>query len=79
MHLIIVEQDLSYFAHIHPTLIGADGNFTINHTFPESGTYKLWVDFKPKGGTQTLVTFIANVKGLPTHSPTMPVYDGVHI
>jgi hypothetical protein len=79
MHLIIVAEDLSYFAHVHPTVIGADGNFTINHTFPESGTYKLWVDFKPKGGTQTLETFIASIRGLPTHSPTMPVYDGVHV
>jgi hypothetical protein len=27
----------------------------------------------------TLETFIASIRGLPTHSPTMPVYDGVHI
>jgi hypothetical protein len=79
MHLIIVGQDLSYFAHIHPALAGTDGNFTINHMFPESGTYKLWVDFKPKRGKQTLVTFLADVKGLPTHKPVMPVYDGVYI
>ena len=78
MHLIIVGEDLSYFAHIHPTLAGS-GNFTINHLFPESGTYKLWVDFKPKGGNQTLVTFSADVKGLPTHSLRILVYDGVYI
>jgi hypothetical protein len=77
MHLIIVGEDLSYFAHIHPTLAGIDGNFTINHVFPESGTYKLWVDFKPKGGKQTLVTFLADVKGLPIHRPIVLVYDGV--
>jgi hypothetical protein len=79
MHLIIVGQDLSYFAHIHPTLVGTDGNFTISHMFPESGAYKLWVDFKPKGGKQTIVTFIAIVKGLPIHKPVMPVYDGVYM
>jgi hypothetical protein len=79
MHLIIVGEDLSYFAHIHPTLVATEGNFTINHIFPESGNYKLWVDFKPKGGNQTLITFMADVKGLPTHSPRMPVYDGVFI
>lgn len=79
MHLIIVGEDLSYFAHIHPTLAGTDGNFTVNHVFPESGTYKLWVDFKPKGGKQTLVTFLADVKGLPIHSPRMPVYNGIYI
>jgi hypothetical protein len=79
LHLIIVGEDLSYFAHVHPTLTGADGNFTIAHIFPESGTYKLWVDFKPKGGKQTLVPFIADVKGLPTHKPIMLVHDGVYV
>jgi hypothetical protein len=79
MHLIIVGEDLSYFAHIHPTLAGNEGNFTINHLFPESGKYKLWVDFKPKGGNQTLVTFMADAKGLPIHSRVIPVYDGVNI
>jgi hypothetical protein len=79
MHLIIVGEDLSYFAHIHPTLAGTEGNFNILHTFPESGKYKLWVDFKPKGGNQTLVTFVADVKGLPIHSPGMPIYDGIYI
>jgi hypothetical protein len=79
IHLIIVGQDLSYFAHIHPTLAGTNGNFTINHIFPESGTYKLWADFKPKGGKQTLITFIAYLEGLPTHSPKMLEYDGLYI
>lgn len=79
LHLIIVGEDLYYFAHVHPTLIGADGNFTIDHMFPASGTYKLWVDFKPKGGKQTLVTFIADVKGLPIHKAVMPAYDGIYV
>jgi hypothetical protein len=79
MHLIIVGQDLSYFAHIHPVFTGTNGNFTINHIFPESGIYKLWVDFKPRGGTQTLITFMTDVKGLPTPSPRIPVYDGVYV
>lgn len=79
MRLIIVGDDLSYFAHVHPILTGTNGNFNINHVFPESGTYKLWADFKPIGGKQTLVTFLADVNGLPTHKPVMPVYDGVRI
>jgi hypothetical protein len=32
---------------------------------PESGIYKLWFDFKPKGGKQTLVTFLAILKASP--------------
>ncbi len=40
MHIIIVGEDLSYFAHLHPTYETHNGNFSINHTFPESGKYK---------------------------------------
>lgn len=79
MHLIIVGQDVSYFAHIHPRLEDSGENFIIFHEFPESGIYKMWVDFKPKGGNQTLVTFMVDVKGLPAHNPVVPVYDGIYI
>jgi hypothetical protein len=40
MHLIIVSEDLSYFAHIHPTFEENGESFTIVHSFPESGRYK---------------------------------------
>jgi hypothetical protein len=78
MHVIIVEEDLSYFAHIHPIIIGHtnDGTFTIPHTFPESGKYKLWVDFKPKDGNQTLAALKFNVIGQPIHKVLELVYDG---
>ena len=72
MHLIIVGEDLSYFAHIHPTIRhGNDDDntaFGISHTFPESGKNKLWVDFKPKRGNQTITAFKLNVTGKPIHS-----------
>src|SRR5918996_183309 len=54
-------------------------NLHFDSIVPESGTYKLWVDFKPKGGKQTLVTFIADVKGLPIHKTVMPAYDGIYV
>jgi hypothetical protein len=76
MHLIIVGEDLTYFAHIHPTLEDNRESFTISHTFPESGRYKLWVDFKPKGGNQTIVAFMIKVTGHhPVYKPTTLVYD----
>ena len=80
MHVIIVAEDLSYFAHIHPTMVAGtnDTTFTVSHTFPESGKYKLWVDFKPKGGNQTLAAFNFNVTGQPIHSPELLVHDGKH-
>ena len=74
MHVIIVAEDLSYFAHIHPTRID-DATFTVSHTFPESGKYKLWVDFKPKEGNQTLTAFKFNVTGQPAHMPEELVYE----
>jgi hypothetical protein len=77
MHLIIVGEDLSYFAHIHPTIIHGENDtaFAISHTFSESGKYKLWVDFKPKGGNQTLAAFKLSVTGEPIHGPEELVYD----
>ncbi len=69
MHLVIVNsQDLSYFAHIHPRLDEGSGVFTIDHNFAESGRYKMWMDVKPKGGTQILTAFRFNVEGQPVHS-----------
>ena len=79
MHLIIVGEDLSYFAHIHPILENNGENLTIVHTFPEAGKYKLWVDFKPKGGIQNVLAFMVDVKGLPVHNPVLPVHDGIYI
>lgn len=77
MHLIIVTNDLSYFTHIHPTMTaGTDHSiFSISHTFPESGKYKLWVDFKPKGGNQMLSALKFNVEGQPVHISQEIVYD----
>jgi hypothetical protein len=48
MHLIIMAEDLSYFAHIHPRMLAGTDHitFTLSHTFPESGKYKLWVDYQ---------------------------------
>jgi len=75
MHIIIVGEDLSYFAHIHPMLETSSSNFTINHTFPESGNYKIWIDFKPKDGSQTIVAFKLNVTGNPRHNLISMVND----
>lgn len=45
LHLIIVDQTLQRFVHVHPEKIGA-GEFRIAHTLPE-GVYKAFVDIKP--------------------------------
>jgi hypothetical protein len=48
-HLFVISRDLEEFAHIHPER-HADGSFTIEHTLPKPGHYKLFADFLPLGG-----------------------------
>jgi hypothetical protein len=48
-HLFVISRDLEEFAHIHPDR-HEDGSFTIEHTLPKPGHYKLFADFLPLGG-----------------------------
>jgi hypothetical protein len=75
MHLIIVNsEDLSHFAHVHPKLNKETGIFHITHTFAKAGKYKMWIDVKPKGGIQRLLTaFPFNVEGQPVHTPAATI------
>jgi hypothetical protein len=77
MHLIIVnKEDLSHFTHIHPKLDGETGIFHIAHTFAKAGKYKMWIDTKPKGGRQQILTaFAFNVEGQPIHSPAKITHE----
>ena len=51
MHLIVVSSDLSWFNHIHPEYAG-NGEFVVTATLPRAGSYKLYADYTPKGGSQ---------------------------
>jgi len=62
MHLIVVNEDLSFFNHIHPEYKG-NGTFTVATTFPAGGKYKLFADFVPKGGAATTISEWVNVEG----------------
>jgi hypothetical protein len=75
MHVIIVAEDLSCTYSSYNIGGTNDSTFTISHTFPESGKYKLWVHFKPKGGNQTSAAFKFNVTSQPIHISTELVYD----
>ena len=59
MHLIIVDETLSYFEHVHPAF--TDGAFRITHAFPTAGRYKLWAEAKPQGAGPVLAAFRLNV------------------
>jgi hypothetical protein len=81
MHLIIVNsEDLSHFAHIHPKLDKETGIFHITHTFSKAGKYKMWIDVKPKGGIQQILTaFPFNVEGQPVHTPGTIAHEQTHV
>lgn len=64
IHLIVVSDDLSYFDHIHPEM-NADGSYTVNHTFPAGGNYKLYADYKPSGANHTVDKIDVKVAGTP--------------
>lgn len=56
LHLIIVSDDFTTFAHVHPKL-GADGHFTIEQRFPAAGLYHLYADAEPEGTGQQVFRF----------------------
>lgn len=55
MHLIIVDNDLNSFQHIHPDF--KDGWFEIAVTFPQNGRYHLYMDFLPTGAIEQQFAF----------------------
>ncbi|UYZ61175.1 FixH family protein [Hymenobacter latericus] len=66
MHLIIVSKDLSEFYHEHPDF-KASGRYDVPFTFKTGGTYLLYQDYQPQGGTHQLGRQTLQVSG-----PTRP-------
>lgn len=62
LHLIVVSQDLSHFAHEHPES-RPDGSLLARLTFPAGGNYVLFSDFKPKGAAGQVVPTALAVDG----------------
>lgn len=66
MHLIIVDDELNFFNHIHPE---QDVNgFKITTVFPKNGTYHLYIDFQPTGAIEQQFAFPLNVGSLQDNS-----------
>ena len=63
-HMFVVSQDLNYFLHDHPVL-GPDGKFRFDATFPRSGMYRILGDFFPDGATPQLSAKTVIVPGPP--------------
>ena len=62
IHLIVVNDDLSWFNHIHPEL-NADGSYTVKEKFPAPGKYTLFADYKPSGGNHVVDNLNVTVAG----------------
>jgi hypothetical protein len=68
MHLFIVNENLEFFAHLHPEL-RPDGSFTLPVTLPYGGMYRLLADFYPDGSTPQLAVKTLYVTGACAPSP----------
>ncbi|UUV30021.1 DUF748 domain-containing protein [Amycolatopsis roodepoortensis] len=52
MHLIVVRRDTAGFQHVHPEL-APDGVWSVPLALPQAGSYRVFADFKPAGGSAT--------------------------
>ena len=77
VHLIIVRDGLDTFAHLHPVVDEA-GNITATYTFPTGGTYRLFADHQPTGGSAATAEAEVKVAGeAPPLPPLKPDVPGV--
>jgi hypothetical protein len=63
-HLFMVSEDLSFFAHEHPTY-DPSGLFRYHATLPKPGPYRIVADFYPTGGTPQFHVRTLYVAGKP--------------
>ena len=49
LHLIVASHDLTVYRHLHPTR-AADGTWSTALQLPTAGAYRVFADFRPKGG-----------------------------
>jgi len=59
MHLIIVDESLTYFKHLHP--VQEENDFTVTTTFPDAGRYHIYIDFQPLGAIEQQMAFTLTV------------------
>lgn len=62
IHLLLVNEELTWFDHIHPEE-QTDGTYFVSETFPSAGKYLLFVDYKPMGGEAAVSTHAIEVQG----------------
>lgn len=53
IHMLVVNEELTWFDHIHP-IEQANGTNTVTETFPYSGKYIIYTDFKASNSSATV-------------------------
>lgn len=72
VHLIVVDNSLIYFSHIHPTQ--TENRFTITMRFPKADVYHLYLDFQPFGAIEQQFAFVVPVGNSDNKIPaTQPI------
>lgn len=74
MHLIIVDESLQTFLHVHPDYQGK-GNFTTSFAAPHAGKFTLFADFKPTGAAQHVERTEMVVGGTPAAPAKVALKD----
>jgi len=62
VHLILVNDDLFWFDHIHPEYTN-EGAYVVKAKFPTGGKYKAFADYKPTGGSAVVDKIDISVAG----------------
>lgn len=62
MHLIVVSDDLQFFAHLHPDYRD-NGRFSVAATLPKAGEYTIFSDYQPTGRSAQVSTLKIQVPG----------------
>jgi hypothetical protein len=73
LHLVLVRRDTSGYQHVHPEL-DTTGTWSVPLTLNAAGSYRMFTDFKPEGGSRTTLGADIHVSGAyqPEH-PDSPM------
>lgn len=72
LHLIVVRSDTTQYRHVHPTMDAA-GTWSIDWTWAQPGTYRVFTDFAPEAdGTGLVLSRTVTVAGTTEPQPLPP-------
>jgi DMSO/TMAO reductase YedYZ heme-binding membrane subunit len=65
-HLVIVDESLQYYSHIHPQPTTSFSDLAVSTSFPTAGLYHLYLNYQPVGAIEQQVAFTVQVKATVT-------------